>query len=46
MSRKTEVLAQDLYTALHMAVKQLEMAGDCIEKGLYDEALMHTRSLP
>lgn len=35
----------DLNRALAGAISQLRMAGDCIESGRNDEALLHTRSL-
>lgn len=31
--------------ALRDALSQMDMAGDCIEAGRYDEALLHVRSL-
>ena len=37
--------APDLLEALSDAGKQMETAGDCIEAGRYDEALLHVRSM-
>lgn len=37
--------APDLLEALSDADKQMETAGDCIEAGRYDEALLHVRSM-
>ena len=39
-------VAFDWNHALIGAITQLRMAGDCIESGRNDEALLHTRSLP
>lgn len=39
-------VAFDWDHALIGAITQLRMAGDCIESGRNDEALLHTRSLP
>ena len=39
-------VAFDLNHALIGAITQLHMAGDCVESCRYDEALLHTRSLP
>lgn len=45
--RATELLAQrdELLRELRNAIAQADMAGDCIESGRYDEALLHCRSL-
>lgn len=37
--------APELLDALSSAISQMDMAGDCIEAGRYDEALLHVRSL-
>lgn len=37
--------APDLVIELRQAIIQMEMAAECIEKGRYDEALLHVSSL-
>lgn len=37
--------ARYLLDQLEIAMYQMDMAGDCIEKGLYDEALLHLRPM-
>lgn len=37
--------APELMEALERSDKQMERAGDCIEAGRYDEALLHVRSM-
>lgn len=37
--------APDLLEALQQSINQMQMAGDAIENGRYDEALLHVRSL-
>lgn len=37
--------APELMEALERSDKQMEMAGECIEAGRYDEALLHVRSM-
>lgn len=40
-----EDVAQELVAALVQANAQMELAGDAIEAGRYDEALLYVRSL-
>lgn len=42
--RHTEII-EFLIQELKMSIHQMELAGECIEKGRYDEALLHVNSL-